>query len=249
MPYLVILGIQVLCIVHLMRHSRNPLWFGALIFLPMVSAIAYLIVEVLPGMGTNRHVRTVRARAVAAIDPERELRAARDALELADTVANRVRVADALVALGRAADAVPLYQDALERLPGDRDPAIEAKLAAALHEAGHHDAALAVLDALPTPAGQSERDRLSLLRAKAYEYVGRVHEALALYADISTRLTGEEARCRYAALLLDTGDTARARAVLEEVEFRMKRLDRQQRMADADMYRWASDTLARLRRG
>jgi hypothetical protein len=38
-------------------------------------------------------------------------------------------------------------------------------------------------------------------------------------------------------------------AVLEEVEARMKRLDRQQRMADADMYRWASETLGRLRAG
>ena len=38
-----------------------------------------------------------------------------------------------------------------------------------------------------------------------------------------------------------------ARRVLEEVEGRMKRLDRQQRAAEADMYKWASDTLAGLR--
>lgn len=36
--------------------------------------------------------------------------------------------------------------------------------------------------------------------------------------------------------------------VLEEVEQRMKHLDRHQRAAEADMYRWATDTLAKLRR-
>ncbi len=75
------------CIVHLMRRGGNPIWVTALIFLPVVSAIAYFFVEILPGLGQNRHVRTARARAVAALDPERELRAARDALDLADTAA------------------------------------------------------------------------------------------------------------------------------------------------------------------
>ncbi len=35
--------------------------------------------------------------------------------------------------------------------------------------------------------------------------------------------------------------------MLEEVEARMKRLDRQQRAAEADMYRWAMDRLGELR--
>jgi hypothetical protein len=60
-------------------------------------------------------------------------------------------------------------------------------------------------------------------------------------------MPGEEARCRYAALLLSEGWERKAIAVLEEVESRMKRLDRQQRAADADMYRWAMETLRGLR--
>jgi len=35
--------------------------------------------------------------------------------------------------------------------------------------------------------------------------------------------------------------------VLEEVEKRMKQMDRQQRAAEVDMYRWAMETLAGLR--
>ena len=242
-----IVALQIACIVHLIRNGRPPLWLTAIIFLPLVGTLAYFIVEILPGMQGNRHVRTVRAKAVHALDPEREVRAARDALDLADTAANRLRLADALVALGRHKEAIPLYREAIERTAGDVDPRTRMKLASALFEAGESAEALELLDAMDAPIGQSERDRQQLLRAKTLEHLGRKDEALALYEDVVTRMPGEEARCRYAALLLAEGWDGKARAVLEEVEGRMKRLDRHQRAADADMYRWAMDTLRGLR--
>jgi hypothetical protein len=247
MPYLLIVGLQVLCIVHLMRNGRNPLWLSALIFLPVVSALAYLIVEVLPGMGGNRHVRTARAQVVAKLDPERELRAAHAALDLADTAANRLRLADAFVGLGRHEEALPYYRESLRMTAGDPDARTQSKLAYALFETGDSAEALALLDTIATPLGQSERDRHALLRARALDHQGRRDEALQIYADIVTRMPGEEARCRYAALLLEQGWDRKALAVLEEVEKRMKRLDRQQRAADAEMYRWASEALGKLR--
>jgi len=242
-----IVALQVACVVHLVRTGRPPLWLTAIIFLPLVGTIAYFIVEILPGMGTNRHVRTARANVVAKLDPEREVRAARDALDLADTAANRLRLADALAALGRDGEAVPLYREAIARTAGDPDVRTQTRLAVSLYETGESADALALLDAGTEPLGQSERDRRQLLRAKILEHLGRKEEALALYADVVTRLPGEEARCRYAALLLDRGWERKAITVLEEVEARMKRLDRQQRAAEADMYRWAGETLARLR--
>lgn len=243
--YLGILAIQVALVVHLVKTGRNPLWLAALIFLPMVGAIAYFIVEILPGLRGNRHVRTVHAKAAAALDPERELRAAREALELIDTVANRMRLGDACADLGRWSEAEASYREALAKTPDDARA--QAKLARTIFEQGHAGEALALLEGLDPPVGQSERDRRGLLRARMLEHLGRNEEALALYADVVTRLPGEEARCRYAALLLAEGWENKARKVLEEVEARAKRLDRQQRAAESDMYRWAADTLTRLR--
>lgn len=243
--YLGIVAIQVALVVHLVKTGRNPLWLAALIFLPVVGGIAYFIVEILPGLTGNRHVRTVQAKAIAALDPERELRAARDALELTDTVANRVRVGDACLALERWSEAEAAYRDALAGVADDART--QAKLARAVFEQGRSDEALALLESLEPPGSQGDRDRLGLLRARMLEHLGRNEEALAAYADVVTRLPGEEARCRYAALLLAEGWENRARKVLEEVEARAKRLDRQQRAAEAEMYRWAADALARLR--
>lgn len=245
MIYLAVLAIQVMLVIDVIRHGRNQLWIMALMFLPGPSTIAYLIIEVYPRLRGNRHVRTAQAKAVAKLDPEREVRAARDALDLADTVANRERLADALSALGRFKEALPLYQEARHR--GATDARATEKLARAQFESGDNRAAMATLEALPPLGSGSDRDRVTLLRARVIEALGRTAEALALYEDLVTRIPGEEARCRYAALLLETGRRGEARAVLEEVEARMKRLDRQQRSADAEMYRWATERLRELR--
>lgn len=245
MPYLLLVAIQVVCIIDVIRNGRNQYWIMALIFLPVASTIAYVLVEVLPGMQGNRHVRMARANVVQALDPDREVRAARSALELTDTVANRVRLADALAALGKYGEALPLYHEAVAMGPVDIRTA--EKVARAEFETGDAAGALERLDDAPPSSTQSDRDRQGLLRARILDQLGRKDEALAIYADLVTRLPGEEARCRYAALLIEQGWDKKAQTVLEEVESRMKRLTRHQRAAEADMYRWAMDQLGKLR--
>ena len=248
MPYLIVsIACQIICVIHAIKHGRNQVWIMLIVFVPLVGCIAYFVVEVMPDLRNDRTVRTARAKAAAAMDPRRQVRAARDALDLADTAASRLKLADALVAVGEHAEAVPVYREAIRMTAGDPDVRTQGKLARALYETGQGAEALALLDAIDPPLGQSERDSQQLLRGKILEHLGRKDEALALYEDVVTRMPGEEARCRYAALLLDQGYDRKAVAVLEEVEGRMKRLDRIQRAADADMYRWASETLSRLR--
>jgi hypothetical protein len=237
--------LPILCLVHLMRNGRNQMWIMPLIFLPVIGAAAYFIVEILPGLQGNRHIRTARAAAVSKLDPEREVRSARSALDLTDTTANRIRLADALAELGKYDEALPLYREAIARGPADRRTA--EKLARAQYETGDAATALETLDASDPPSAQFDRDRQGLLRARVLDQLGRKDEALALYADLVTRVAGEEARCRYAALLIETGWDKKALVVLEEVEQRMKVMDRHQRAAEAEMYRWAMERLAELR--
>jgi hypothetical protein len=238
--------IQIACVVHVIRSGRNQGWILAIVFFPLLGSAIYFFLEIMPTLGTNRHVRTARAKVVSMVDPERELRAAREAMDVADTAANRIRLADCFAVLGRYAEALPLYREALSMVRGD-DPATQVKLARALFETGLAAEALPVIDAVATVASLGEADRRALLRAQILAHLGRREEALAVYADIVTRLPGEEARCRYAALLIETGDRAGAKKILEEVERRMKRLDRTQRAAEGQMYDWAMRELATLR--
>jgi hypothetical protein len=216
----------------------------ALIFLPVASALAYFIVEILPGLQHNRHVRVARQTVIEKLDPERELRAAQQALDIADTMANRLRVADALTALGRHSEALPLYQRGAGPRPDFRTGE---KLARSLFLNDKPDEALSVIDALPKVTAQSEIDRATLLRARILEDLKRNDEALQLYADVVDRVPGDEARCRYAALLITVGRKPEARRVLEDVEHRMKYIDRNTRASQGPMYEWAMRELTALR--
>ena len=243
--FVAMLAIQVACIVDVVRHGRNTIWIMALVFLPLASTIAYVIVEVMPRMKHNRHLRVAREQIVEKLDPERELRAARDALNLAQTAANRLRLADALVARGKPAEALPLYRDAIGN--GRPDYRIGEKLARCQFLDDRSAEALDTLDTMVPPSAGSDRDRIAVLRARILEELGCDEEAGAIYAELVDRFAGDEVRCRYAALLLKLGRKADARRILTEVEQRVRRMTRAQRLPDAPMYDWAAKTLAELR--
>ena len=243
--YAAIIAVQVALIIDVIRHSRNTFWIMALMFLPLASTIAYLIIEVLPRMKHNRHVRHAQTQIVDKLDPERELRFARDALDVAQTAANRIRYADALVSRGRCAEALPLYRDAIGT--GRADYRTGEKLARCQYLSDRNEEALATLDAMTQPSAPSDKDRIALLRARILEDLGRHAEAEASYVDLVDRFPGDEVRCRYAGLLLKQGRKADARRLLDEVEHRLKRMDRHQRAAHAPMYDWAMNQLKELR--
>src|SRR5215213_10721606 len=98
--FAVIVLLQITCAVHCVRHRSNNLWLMVIIFLPVAGSLAYIAFEVLPQFAGHRQVRRVKAAAARAIDPERDLRAAREGLETADTAANRIALGDAYSDLG-----------------------------------------------------------------------------------------------------------------------------------------------------
>jgi hypothetical protein len=242
--FLLMMAIQVACVADVVRHGRNRIWIMALVFLPLASTIAYVIVEVMPRMKHNRHVRVAHAQIVDKLDPEREIRAARNRLDIAETPANQVRLADALVERGRHAEALPLYREAIGN--GKLDYRSGEKLARCQYFADQNDAALATLDMMTPPRAASDMDRISLLRARILEDLGRGPEAEAIYVELVDRYPGDEVRCRLAGLFLAAGRTSDARLQLVEVERRLKHMPRHQRAADAPMYDWAMAKLAEL---
>lgn len=238
--------IQVACVVHLFRNHRNTLWLWAIILLPIAGSAAYVVVEVIPGLFQHREVRAAKAAAVRRLDPDRELRAAREAVDVADTAANRTALADALAEAGNWGEAVRHYREAVAKTPG-QDRSAQLRLARACLEAGNTAEARRLLETLPESGSPSENDRASLLLARSLEELGETERAIALYAGLGERMPGAEAQCRQAALLIASGRGPDAVPLLEEAERRARRLDKMERRKEAEMYDWAARTLAELR--
>jgi hypothetical protein len=241
--------LQIACAVHCVRNGRNGLWLMVILFFSVLGCLAYAWFEILPAYAGRREVRAVKAAASRKLDPERDLRLAREALDTADTAANRNALGDAFADSGQWREARAHYAEALAKSPGGGDRAGRVKLARAELESGNAAAARALLETLPPSGSASENDRTVLLLARSLEELGEDERALGFYADVGTRLAGAEAQCRAAALLIRAGRGDEAIAPLEEVEKRARRLDRFERMRDGEMYDWAARTLAELRLG
>jgi hypothetical protein len=238
--------LQILCVLHAYKSGRAQYWPLVIIFFSLLGCFAYFVFEIMPGLIGPDSPRAAQARARKTTSPLTRLQQAEAALALVDTAASQMAVADAHQALGAHGSAADHFRKALDRMNG-RDAKIEAKLAFALFESGQFGEALKVVEALPVPAAIGEADRLSFLRARIYAETGRIDEALSLYAEITTRLPGEEARCRYAALLLEQGRRSEALRVLEDVSKGLSKISKHDRAEHGAMFEWAEAQLATLR--
>jgi hypothetical protein len=240
--------VQIFCAVHCIRNGRNNLWLMVIIFLNLPGCFAYFVFEILPGLAGRREVRAAKQAAIKTLDPERDIRLAREAVETTDTAANRSDLGDALAEKGSWIEAAAHYREALAKMPAGDRPA-QMKLARALLESGGCREAMTLLETLPKSASQTETDRGALLLARALQECGESERALALYGEVGERMGGAEAQCRHAALLIEQGREAEALPLLEEAGRRAKKIDRFERARESDMYAWAERMLGELRGG
>jgi hypothetical protein len=194
--YVIALGLAV----HAVRTGRNMYWIMILILFPVLGSLIYLFAELLPGLSGGRTARKAGVVARRAIDPGREARLALDQLEVTRTPANLKAAADALLGVGRAHEALALYEEATAGAFAD-DPAMLAGRARASFETGAHARALTSLDRLRQLEPRARMPEEHLLYARALEALGRNEEALKEYHAVGLYYPGAEALAREAMLL------------------------------------------------
>lgn len=233
--------IQVAFAIHAIRSGRETYWLYIIMFLPGVGCAIYFFTQVLPDMQNNYTVRQAGNRLLKAIDPERELRRRKDELEIADTVENRVKLADECIEAGFHSEAIPLLQRCLQN--GHDDPDILLKLAQAEFGANHYQACLDTLDKLIKENPNFRSHDGHLLYARSLAALGNTQQALEEYQALSTTFPGEEARLRYAQLLQHHGQAGQSQQVLQEILLRAKRAPKYYRRKEQEWVRQAEQML------
>ena len=223
----------VLFAVHAVRTGQPLYWVFILFFFPGLGSLVYAIAVWLPEMRHSQGARHATRKVRAILDPGRELREARAAHEDAASVGNQLRLADALLADGKPAEALPLYDAALTGLYAN-DPDIRTRKAKALLETGRAGEARAMLEALiaEKPDFRSASGHLTYARAvAALDDRDKAREEFDALADY---YPGLEARARYATLLREWGDTAKARELAADSLRIAQRLPTHSRTADRE---------------
>ena len=211
-------------IVHCIKSGRNTIWVYVLVILmstPFVGSLVYIGVELLPEWLQTRTSRRALRGLRSTLNPEGDLRRAENAMNMSGNVASRQKYADELVRLGRASEAVPIYQSCLTGVFAE-DPKLMLGYARARYSAGDASGARQTLDELIKKNPDFKSADGHLLYARALEAEGEHDKALDEYAALAEYYPGAEAGLRYAVLLKRKGQRELAQQTLKSLLDRAK---------------------------
>ena len=233
-PWLVYLSgaLQIIFLIHVVVTRRNFYWIFILLIGSYLAVLAYLFIEVLPGLGGNaRRVGAGLQPALENLRPlETRIREARERIEESDTLSNRTDLAALLARAGREDEAQQALQPLLNGIYAD-DPLVlltSAELAQARRDPA---SAAALLRRVDLKTSASIRTRTLTLLAAAQAEQAQFSEAEATFQQALIGATSEEPRVRYAQFLMAQGrpdDAQRELSTLARTEKRASGLYRSQ---------------------
>ena len=229
--------------VHVVRTNQPLYWIFLILFVPLLGSVIYLIAIVIPELTGGTRAKRMGLAARDALDPGREYRQAKSAIDDSPTVHNRMRLAAAAASLGRHAEAEQLYGEAMQGIHAD-DPALLLGRANALIELGRAPEALPLIERLLDEQA-TRSPATALAQARVLEALGRFAEADAAYQWAAGRLPGLEALARYAAFLARVGRKDEAADHLAEIDRRIERSNPQFRRESRPWRDLAAQALAR----
>jgi hypothetical protein len=209
---------------HIIRNGKSPLWLLGLAAASFISFfatiavwIAYLCVAVIPDLLRSSSARRLADNVVNAADPGRAYREKKRNVELVGSVDSKRALAEECIRTGRFADAIELYESAMQGPLGASDPALLKGLGRARMLSGEGAEAEALFVKLKTedPAAFDADAELDYARALALQ--NKNDEAVVQYEKVVARYPGEEARARFGMLLESMGQTQRAQALFAEI--------------------------------
>jgi hypothetical protein len=207
--------VAILFAVHAIRTRQSLYWLIILFVFPLLGSVVYALAIWLPSIRDSRKGRQVVGGMRRMLDPNRELREARDQLDMAATPNNRLRLAEALLEAGQPADAVAQYQAVLNGIYAN-DPHITVRLAHALLDAGRPAEAREALERLIREKPDFKSPEGHLVFARAVAAMGDRDKAHEEFEVLVSYYAGLEARARYAEFLVGWGERERAKPLVEE---------------------------------
>lgn len=208
--------LQIACAIHVVKTHREIYWIYIIMFVPGIGIGIYFVTQILPELGQSRGVHQAKNSLMKAIDPQRELRNKKQQLELANTLENKLKLADECLEAGMFTDAIELYQKCLTGI-GEGDAETMVKLATAYFYHEEYEKCTITLDEIIQHNPNYKSTDGHLLYARCLEKLNKADEALAEYEVVSENYPGEEGRIRYAQLLLQLNQNDKAKEVFNEV--------------------------------
>jgi len=110
MYYYFIIAFQAFCIYHIFKNGNSYYWIFAIVFLPLVGCIIYLVTQVY----NKRDAEKIQENLTTIINPSKKVNDLEHKLQFAETYQNRVNLADAYLASQDYGNAIVHFKKASE---------------------------------------------------------------------------------------------------------------------------------------
>lgn len=237
--------IQIGLIVHVMRSGRSMYWVIILLIAPGIGGLAYLIVELLPDLMSNRRARSAIHGVRKTLNPGADLRHRQREHQLSGSVDAARHLANELIESGHFDEAIEHYESALTGLY-EHDPDLMLGLARAQFGNKQYEGARKSLELLMQKNPDFRSPDGHLLYARAVEACGDDEKALDEYQAVAGYYAGAEAPLRYGLILERLGNEEAALAEFEEIIAAADLAPRHYRKAQREWINAAKDGIKRL---
>ena len=218
----IIILLQLTVVYHAFRNRRPYYWIFVIMAFPIMGALIYFLVEILPGSRSERGLKKIGNDIVKAINPDRDMKRKAEELAICGSVENKLKMADELVERGMFDEAIALYKGVRQGQYYFASDLLYG-FARARFFNGEYLEARKLLGELQEHAPRYYPQEVALMKARAAAKFGDRSTARAEIEVLLDRFVGLEARYRYAEVLFEDGQAARAKAELERVLDHAKR--------------------------
>lgn len=219
--------------IHALRSGQDRYWLFILFVFPFLGSVVYFFAIFLPSIRYSHSGYQIESKLRKTLDPTRELREAQHDFELSPTIDAELRLANALVDIGKAKESLPHYQHILSAVYKTA-PDILLQYAQALFAANQPQEVKQVLNDLRAHNPNYRSDDGHLLYARA---LAELNEKIAAKEEFDALVDYHpslEVYVRYAEVLLNWGDKTGAKQQLDALDQRVKFLPKHSKRLNAE---------------
>jgi hypothetical protein len=236
--------IQISLCVHVYRTGRPFWWIWLIMMGSLIGCGLYVLLEILPGLRAGHGAATP-----SWFIPQRVvIRRAREQLEVADTVENRLKLASLLYDQEKKEEAEQVVRDCAYGVFRD-DPYVVAEVAGYKVAVHKHDEAEQLLARANVKGNRQAARRIELIRTRILYGRRKYGEALAAFTALQPLILGEEIRYHIALCHLGLGDIPTATKILDDITRYYRKGGKLWRRSEKAWYMAARRRLKEIRTG
>lgn len=239
--YYLVVGLQVFCVIHVLRTGRELYWIFIIFFLPVIGALIYLYMH---GRGSLSALTPSLRIKIPMLELLNE-RAIESDYRDHPSLDNKIRYSELLLKRQRYEEARSILSDELQG-PLRNNVSLLFAYARICFVLEDYWRTLEILDTASKVPNSDRLKQRHLLRAMAYERVDDAENADLFFREAQGGFIGEEAKVRYGLFLAKAGRIEEAKQRFQKVIDSCRISSREYQREQRHWQRMSADELARL---